>query len=168
MYHFTHLIHLPNIVKQGLTRGELAGTKYPSLDVISITTNPDRRAISFFDCYDATVRLIVDTKGLPLLRWKEAYLSHGGKSSKLKLLDPTFEGRKNWYVHFGTIPFNKILSIEQRQGMQYEPIPDLDKLVGEIQEEIDRAVIFHRSGQGRFLDMELKSGVENTWLLPTA
>ena len=55
LYHFTCLFYLPNILEEGITRGELPVSFHKILNTANLTTNPKRdahRQWSYGSCFD--------------------------------------------------------------------------------------------------------------------
>jgi hypothetical protein len=173
LYHFTGLVHLPAITREGLTKGEvplsMRDVKYgPRLSAPNLTRNADPAALHWengFGLSKTTVRITVAIPpGDPKL---VAYLTlcrkRGAPRRVLRTLDPHGQA-KNWWVYHGTIPPAWFSEIAIHDGSGYVPLgsEELQNLIDRIEKEKENLVFFRNNG---FEYVRLKDGVASSWLL---
>jgi hypothetical protein len=139
LFHYSPLLHLPPILAEGLSRGEIAHPDLTRRDqAVSLTTqsDPDRLYCWGGDAEDhkKAVRYACEIRSDdPLLQpardlWREMKVQR----ESIKLLDP-YGQSKWWYFYRGVIPRASFrVQLRGRSGYVDFPDPKLDRIAGEV------------------------------------
>lgn len=130
LYHFTCLCHLPSILKDGLTRGQMPDfVSSPESPTPNLTSNPNREPHkvwsgsnnddenSFSD--KLRFRLTVEVPDLARLKPQRELWREQGISRKSQRAYDLLGQAKFWFIHFGTIPPSCITKIDEWNGTKY-------------------------------------------------
>ena len=173
IYHFTCLVNLPEVIREGITKGEIPTAKTPYGDrpqAANLTTNPKREDQDLWNTgrVDKTrIRLTMDLPDSDLTSFREVKERFKITSTWLKRLAP-YHARQHWYFAFGGVRPDHITLVEKWDDGKYSAVENLPELVQQVENERERAMVLRisTSGIGRgALVMELKPGGENSWLL---
>lgn len=172
LYHFTCLAFLPEIMRDGITQGEVPIGPVPCADrpqAANLTTNPNPNVLQSWNVctFDKTrIRLTVDIPESELTSFREVKERYKIKASWLKLIAP-YHVRQQWFYAFGGVRPDQITLFEKLDNGEYVVVDDLQSLIEEIESELERALVFSvvtsgfSKGARRW---ELKPDVEDTWL----
>jgi len=174
LYHFTCLLHLPWIMKQGITKGEVPTGPIPYRlrpQAANLTRDPDlnHQSTWILDNHaDKTkIRITVEVPDTSVTSFRDMRERYRIKSSYLKKLDPTYQ-RPNWFFAFGGVSPDQFLAVEIREGRTYRTLSDdeLRSLVARIEEERDSKLEF--LPDDGTLPVKLKDGFSESWLIDGA
>lgn len=164
LYHFTCLLHLPGILREGITQGEVPVSPDRRLNGPNLTTsgNPQAQRWAAGSAGDKTrVRLTVHVpEGDGRLEsWQGICRRLRVERRLQRWLDPTGQA-KFWFIYWGVIPTEWIKVVELRQDGDYVPCsPDeLRDLVAAIEVEREKLVF-----EGNCC--RPKEGHDTCWLL---
>ncbi|GDY07637.1 hypothetical protein LBMAG52_11230 [Planctomycetia bacterium] len=176
-YHYTCLLWLPSIMREGIKNGEIpvdpAIPYQQSKLATNLSTNGNREdqlRIWAVGCFDKTrIRLTVDVQERELINYRQLRERFSIRAKWAKLLAPIQE-RKHWFYAFGGVPTEKISGVELWNEGRYAPIAgaDLDKLIAAIEAERNRALHIEVAKSGRFSGyrtVQLHNGISSSWLL---
>jgi len=136
LYHFTALDYLPEILRDGLSKGAAIVDARTAVNGISLTTNPLAEKSHWYDRGDSVdrtrIRLSFDiADGDTHLERFADFCKRKRVSREIKrALDPLGQG-KFWWYYWGTIPAGA-LTVEIREGTEYRRVADLDGLLSQI------------------------------------
>jgi len=175
LYHFTALMHLPAILREGIRRGEVPVTPYTppaKLHAANLTTNPnptDQRCWCRGILNKTKIRLTVEVHSDKLTSFRQVQKKYRMRSKWVKALDPSYE-RRHWFFAFGGVSVQQIAKVEIfDDGVYRELAPDeLRALVDRIEEERKRVFRFQLVTSGRragHVDPHFKDGHQDSWLL---
>lgn len=164
LYHFTSLLHLPRILQEGISRGEVPISPDERLNAPNLTTNgnPSAHRWAAGSGTDKTkVRLTVHVpEGDGRLEpWKDVCRRLRVERWWQRRLDPTGQARF-WFIYWGVIPPEWIKLVELRRDEGYVPCPpdELRDLLAAVEAEHQKLVFV-----GNLL--MLKDGCDSCWLL---
>jgi hypothetical protein len=174
LYHFTSLLHLPSILREGITKGEVPldprtpYNKLPQAPNLTSNGNPHQQSWIGGLTDKTKVRLTVEVPDEDLTTFRQVRDKYGIRASWLKRLDPSYD-RRNWYFAFGGIQPSQIVAVEVLENRSYRQIAgdELDELVARIEQEkekLDIGTISHGVLAGA-TSIQLKSGHSSSWLL---
>lgn len=174
LYHFTALIHLPRILREGITRGEVPvspNTPVTQLCAPNLTTNPN--PVDQHWCFGCPInktkiRLTVDVADEKLTSFRQVKEKYKMKASWIKILDCSYE-RRHWYFAFGGVPVEQITKIEMLDNGAYRELApeELRELVARIEEERNTKFTFVAVTSGRragHIAPRFKDGHHESWL----
>lgn len=172
LYHFTCMLHLPSILREGITRGELPidpNEPYDKSPQAANLTSNGRRNDQIRTWTEGTivdksrVRLQVDVPDGELMTFRTAKQKFGLREKWLKILDP-YQERHGWFYAFGGVKPDQIVEVAVFETPEYRVKvgAELDELVSRIQAEIDRAFVLHDAGERA---ATLKEGIHESWLM---
>lgn len=149
LHHFTALVFLPRIVRDGLTRGcvpnDPAKYAYGDVQAVNLTADPNHRNqivwLTDRETVDKTrIRITVDVPDPDLTTFRQFHERFRTRASVLKLLAP-YEVRGKWFYVFGVVTPKQFVRVELREGDTYRPLSpgELAELVSRIEAERDRA-----------------------------
>lgn len=177
LYHYTCLLWLPSIMREGIKNGDIPidrTIQYQQRKLAAnFSTNGNRKdqlRIWAVGCCDKTrIRLTVDVPERDLINYRQLRERFSIQAKWQKGLAPMQE-RKHWFYAFGGVPTEKISGVEMWNDGQYAPIAgaDLDKLICDIEAETKRALHIEVIKSGRFAGtrmVELHNGFSSSWLL---
>jgi hypothetical protein len=164
--HFTSLVFLPAILRDGLTKGEVPLRPGKALNAANFTSNPNPHALHWAvlgPLDKSRVRLEVDVPDDRLEPWRAAMLRLKVNKGYMRDLDTQGQG-KFWYFYWGTVLPSRILSVDVREGQDYRPRSgsDLDALIADINTELLH-LEFGRREDGVPL-IRRKDGTRKSWL----
>jgi hypothetical protein len=171
IFHFTNQINLPEILRDGIDRGEVPISPTDIRQAPNLTSSPNARAQAWAvdsNITDKTkMRLTVRIPGKDerLETWLSISRRLRSPTWWQRRLDPTGQA-KFWFVFWGTIPPEWITVVEIRNDDDTYSTRSgevLDALVRDIVTE--REEKFNRRGKGPDAVLQLKPGVEDSWLL---
>lgn len=116
LYHYTSPWHLPAILDDGLTRGDVPLTPTGGTNAVWLTGDPNPAVQGWAGGFKTAVRITVDLdSGDPrLVKWSDYATERGVDPGWHKILDQTGGGGANdWYLYFGRIPAETFESVEQ-------------------------------------------------------
>jgi hypothetical protein len=176
LYHFTCLLWLPEILKDGITLGEVPTGPTRSKDrpnAANLTNDPDPRHQSVWTGRNAAdktkVRLTVEVPDNEVMSFRQLVDRFKIKSSWLKRIDPSYQ-RPHWFFAFDGVSPEKITTVEIREGDTYKAISgeELQQFVARITEERDARLEITIKTTG-FLagtpSVRFKEGFKKSWLL---
>lgn len=141
LFHFTCLWHLPSILRDGLTHGQMPDlASSPASPTPNLTSNPNRKPHEVWCHHDPEVQggvfdklrfrlsvLIPDpAKVIPQ---RDLWRMQGIARQYRRAYDPHGQS-KFWFIHFGTIPAYCITKVEEWDGSEYVQA-DLAKVMAE-------------------------------------
>jgi hypothetical protein len=164
LYHFTCLLHLPRILRDGINQGQVPISPQMILNAPNLTTSgsPSAQRWAAGGCTDKTkVRLTVSIPGGDerLEPWRDVCRRFRVEKQWQRRLDPTGQG-KFWHIYWGVVPPEWIEAVELRDGDAYAPCTgdELRDVLAAVEAERGKLVI-----EG---DMcRLRDGCESCWLL---
>lgn len=176
LYHFTCLVWLPEVIRDGITKGEVPTGPTPYADrpqAANLTANPNREdqhwnSENAFD--KARIRLKVEVPESELTSFRQVKDRYKIKQSWLKLTAP-YLVRQQWYFAFGGVRPDQIKLVEKWDNGKYSVVDNLPDLINQVEVERERALTFIVPASGiakGAIDVRLKPGVETTWLLDGA
>jgi hypothetical protein len=160
-------MHLPNILEQGISKGEVP--LYPGCTLshpnLTSSANPSAQHWCAGNGLDKTkVRLTVrvEEKNPALKGWRQLVLERNVNRRWARKLDPYGQG-KFWHIYFGVIRPEDITQVCLLNGGEYTPVAGdgLDALLASIKKEKEKVETV--PNQPDFL--RLKPGFESSWLL---
>src|SRR5947209_527584 len=109
LYHFTCLLHLPCILREGISRGEVPLSGQEVRQAPSLTSDPSPLALEWcaLGSTDKTrVRLAVRVPAGDgrLQSWEEVCRQFGVGREWQRQLDTTGKRGKSWFVYWGVLP----------------------------------------------------------------
>ena len=176
LYHFTALMHLPAILREGLRIGMVPINPTVSVAQINapnLTTNPDPAAQS---CWcgggivnKTKIRMTVEVPDDKLTSFRQIMQKYKMRNSWVKLLDPYYE-RPHWYFAFDGVPVEHITKIEILEGRAYRELPsdELQALSARIDREREdtfRVTTVKSGRQAGYERLDFKDGRHASWLL---
>jgi hypothetical protein len=166
LYHFTCLLHLPPILREGITMGEVpipvSTDRFPSAPNLTTNPSPDAQLWMCNGKFNKLrVRLTVDVPDGDgkLQSWTDTSKQHNIPRSWSRRLDPTGQ-RKFWYIYWGVVPTAWITSVEVRDRLGYVPVAG-DVLAGLVDRIDEESRHFIRNGDFT----SVAEGHEDSWLL---
>lgn len=170
LYHFTCLMNLPAILREGITKGEvpisLASFKGPS--AANLTRNPSPLATGSWGATKALtnktkVRLTVEVRKTLVSSFAEINRAYNVPPQWVKALAPNGEG-KDWFYVFSGVQPDSITKVEIEDNGEYrEPEADeLAALVERIAEERNR-LVFRNIDNARVF-VGVTHGEADSWL----
>lgn len=178
LYHFTCRLWLPDIMRQGLDRGELPVDlhKFKPADVqaVNLTSNPD--PISNFRVWgqgcgmDKTrIRISVEWPETELVTFRQVREKCQTPEKWLKQLAP-YEERRKWFYVFGVVPSTAFAAVAIREGTICRDLlsHELSQLIESIDKERERALVISKILSGRLAGIDsakLNPGVMSSWLV---
>lgn len=177
LYHYTGLMWLPNILSEGLTRGEIPSdprkVAYNERQAVNLTTNPnadDQLRIWATGTIDKTrIRITVEMPDAELTTFRQMRERYPdmGKSKVLKIMCP-IEERKHWFF----APFvgtDRFRAVEIKEGKSYREIKgdELADLANKVHAERDQAFIMRTIERGLSkgnVEFFFRDGVSESWL----
>jgi hypothetical protein len=170
LYHYSPLIHLPPILREGLWNGEIAQPDPRRHEVaVSLTTqtDPDRLVCwSTTDPWKTAVRYVcqVADRDPRLEPARDAWQRLRVPPKARKALDPCGQS-KWWYFYKGTIPVDQ-LTVQLRSEAGYVPVTDLDRVVEAVSVERDKFHFVVPEGLPFILDLVPKDkDAPPSWIL---
>jgi len=146
LYHFTCLFHLPAILREGVTKGEVPAwpdpdqSKRPNApNLTSIGSRKAQQWCGELNIFDKTkIRLQVEVTRDELATFNEMVALYDTPKWWVKALDPLNQ-RDHWYFAFDGISVEQIVEIAVADDNSDEYVPisdvDLDRLIGAIEDE---------------------------------
>jgi hypothetical protein len=146
LYHFTGLISLPPVLRDGIKKGEVPVDPRKPRNAANLTTNSDPERNKHWNAGGAIdktkVRITVEMPVKSIISWREVREKFKVDPKWAKALDPHGEGKNWWFAFNGVSPtqFRK-LEIRDEEGVYQEWSGDkLDELVSRIAAEHSRAM----------------------------
>jgi hypothetical protein len=175
LYHFTNLMNLPAILREGILRGEVPVTPYTSiaqLNAPNLTANPnpaDQRCWCRGATNKTKIRLTVEIPNDKLTSFRQVQKKYRMKSGWVKALDPSYE-RRHWFFAFGGVPVQQITKVEILDNGAYRELApeELCALVAGIEQEREKVFRFCRITSGLHaghIGFQFKDGHQDSWLL---
>lgn len=183
LYHFTAMMYLPRIIREGLTMGELPLNpakhgKYCTRDqAVNLTTNAKRAdhiaiwanpgGMSNPMLIDKT-RLRIEV-GLPdseITTFRQFVEKYKPTRKELDLLVP-YEHRSSHFFAFGGVRPEQFVDLcfWKHEEQEYESFADgIPEMLAVVEPEIERAIEFHTEPDGEVV-FRFKDGGEDTFLL---
>ncbi len=177
LYHFTTYFSLPDILRDGITTGEVPLGWDKSGNAANLTNNPDlsgqnwatrQQGIGVNKC---RVRLTVVVEESELRKFMDVMILESVPGDFINTIDPKNERRK-WYLAYKGIPKDQIVEFDILENGAYESCKrdQLDTLVEEIEEEKRRIGIKIRTRYSSRYKKHIQEfdglpGWENSWLL---
>lgn len=160
LYHFTNLISLPSILKEGITRGEVPIEKVAYKDrpqAPNLTRNPlplAQRCWTKVGPTDKTrVRLTLSLPHSTLTTFKDVRKKYRLRSKWVKFLAPGHE-HFDWFFAFGGVSTSQIVKVEVvlEQPGEYVEVKgeQLEALINLIEAEKRKLFITRIGGMGAF------------------
>lgn len=170
LYHWTALVWLADIFRDGINRGEVPIREDSRLSFPNLTgsSNPHGQEWTQGGIADKTrVRLSVEiSNGDPLLKaWPKVLQEYKVPKQWAKWLNDKGGGQaKFWYIYFGTIPPEWIKTVEVREGSTFQTKEGetLQALLKSIDDEREKLELVK---DGHLTYVGLKDGVTSCWLL---
>lgn len=176
LYHYTAFLYLPEILRDGITRGEVPinpHTRTLADNAANLTTSRDALAQQKTwaeGILDKTkIRIIVEIQESELMTFGQLKKKYSLSKEWLNRIDPHKEG-KHWYYAFGGVKRSQFVRVEIRSENRYKPIKDaeLTDLVQKIELEIERALIIDPKTNSTLVNdfvLRFKLGVCESWLV---
>jgi len=176
LYHFTNLLSLPAILREGITTGEvpispnLAYSQRPS--AANLTTNGDPAAQDVWTggpTNKIAIRLTVELPVEELTSFREVKEKYRIRSSWLKLIAP-YEHRRHWYFAMNGVRPEQIEKVELLDNGQYRQLSpvEVQKLVAWIEAEVAEKLEFSSITSGPVAGaraFRLKGLFTDSWLM---
>ncbi|MAX35777.1 MAG: hypothetical protein CME33_04315 [Gimesia sp.] len=143
LYHFTSLLHLPQIMREGLSRGEVPIGPYAYRFIpqaVNLTKDGTARGNSDWNksnYLDKTrVRILVDLPNEHLMSFRQMRKKFQVKRSWVRKMAPNQEHR-NWYFAFDGVPTDQIQKVEIafKQPGRYEEVSE--ERLAQIQKTVE-------------------------------
>ena len=143
LYHFTCLVHMAKILREGLTCGTLAGCP---LTGPNFTASPDPEVQTWRHgcCLDKVkVRMTVDVPTDRLRNQLDLWKQYGVTSRGRNYLDPRGQAKRRFLYH-GRVPAQNIALVEILEGGAYRTLDGEERaeLCDRIDAEARRLVTF--------------------------
>ncbi len=144
LFHFTNLLSLPAILREGITKGEvpispnLAYNRRPSAANLTTNGSPtDQQVWIGGPTNKVAVRPTVDVPDAELTSFRAVKDRYAIRSSWLKVIAP-YEHRRHWYFAFGGVRPDQIQRIEILENGEYRQLSqaEVQELVAMIEAEI--------------------------------
>jgi hypothetical protein len=175
MFHFTAAASLPEILRQGVTRGcvnvDTTGPYDTQPQAACLTSNGDGWDQKWADGSVLNKRKIRLTVRVPECVLTSSIEVQRHYRINEKVMDAFYPAgqRHHWYYVFSGVMPEAIVKVEVWTGSGYEGISgeELDELVADIGKEIDEKVDFARVESGFLRGARccgLKQGVSSSWL----
>jgi hypothetical protein len=152
LYHFTNLLNLPGIMRDGITLGEVpVSHKIPYCDrpkAANLTRIKEPKENTFWCKQGPTnklkIRLTVDVPDKDLMMFADAVIKYKIADDWVKKLAPE-NHRKQWYYAFGGVKPSQIIRVERLVDGKYEKQDQaaLATLIAAIETERNLKFTFH-------------------------
>jgi hypothetical protein len=171
LYHFTSLMHLPDILREGITRGEvpLENVQYrdrPQAPNLTRKSDPRSQEWTKGCVMDkARVRLTVKLRTEAVTSFREVKQKYRMRSRWIKALAPAGQ-HFDWFFAFGGVPLERIAKIEVAIHTPFEyvePAPQVLESLLVLVEKESRKLTERRHVTG-FSFFEDSDVLRNSWL----
>ena len=133
LYHFTCLAHLPEVIRDGITKGEVptGPIRYAnSPQAANLTKNPKREDQHWTygsACDKARIRLTMEIPDSELTSFREVVERYKIRNSWAKRAGPNY-ARRQWYFAFGGVRPDQIRLVEKWDNGKYTVVDNLPEL----------------------------------------
>jgi len=176
LFHFTAKMHLPNILREGISRGEVPtmplskARKYNDVpQAVNLTRNQNAHSQNCWSVgvMDKTaIRLTIDATRLKVVTFKDVRKQYKIPHSYISQLAPAKE-HFDWYFVFGIVHPSSIRVIDVKCNDHYRALDAeaVQSLIEQIEVEKRQFDIINIDGANAFT---LKEGVSDSWLIDGA
>lgn len=176
LFHYTALLYLPSIIREGINRGEVPIPRDIRTlvdNAANLTTNPndaDQTRIWAEGRLDKTkIRITVDVDQSELVTFRQLRERYDLTAKWWKHVAP-IEERKHWFYAFGGVQPAQFCSIKLRTDAAYKLLDDdaLSNLISRITAERERALVLTPKPNSTLVDdfdLGFKPGVYESWLV---
>ena len=177
LFHFTNLMRLPSILRDGINKGEipisptLAYNQLPNAANLTTNGNPADQIVwanSNNPTNKLAIRLTVEVPDADLTSFRAVKEKYQIRSSWLKIIAP-YEHRRHWYFAMNGVKPHQIEKVEVLENGQYRQLShaEVQDLVAMIDAEANEKLEFTVEKTGILAGASaffLKPGVTDSWL----
>lgn len=176
LFHFSPLLHLPVILREGITRGEvpidpdMPHNQLPIAANLTTNGNPnDQIWTGGGPLNSLMVRFTVEVPELDLTSFREVKEQYHVRSKWLKMIAP-YEHRRHWYFAFNGIRPDQIEKVELFDEGSYRQLSQLEvlELVSQIEQETSEKLEISTISGGKNAGkrgVRLRDHASDSWLI---
>ena len=178
LYHFTHLLALPEILSEGITRGEVPTSptvplsERPNAANLTTCRHPERTIWGVGITDKMAIRLTVQVPQSHLGTFQEVAERYGTPQEHIETLGSK-KDRQTWFYAFDGVPPEQICKIERLVGGEYieQSAKDVRTLISAIKTERSQKLSFKLETTGPragIIRVTLKPDYSRCWLFDGA